>query len=113
MQQFMKEEEIRPAKIFDEYLRLAREDTDTYFEDVERQNGDCPACGTKGVPAFVKHGFAFEICSNCHSLFVNPRPVAETFSRYYTEPPSSKYWASTFCKETVDARREKFLKPTA
>jgi hypothetical protein len=104
----MKEEEIRPAKLFDEYLRLAREDTDAYFEEVERQNDDCPACKTKGAPAFVKYGFPYESCPNCYSLFVNPRPAAEAFTRYYTEFPSSKYWASTFYKETADARREKF-----
>ncbi|MEI6066101.1 MAG: class I SAM-dependent methyltransferase [Methylococcaceae bacterium] len=109
----MKEEEIRPAKIFDEYLRLAREDTDTYFSAAERQNGVCPACGTNGVSAFVKYGFAYESCPNCYSLFVNPRPVAEAFSKYYTESPSSKYWASTFYKETAEARREKLWKPKA
>ena len=32
----MKEEEIRPAKIFDEYLSLAQKDTDTYFSSAER-----------------------------------------------------------------------------
>ena len=109
----MKEEEIRPAKIFDEYLRLAREDTDTYFGTAERRDGNCPACGTKGEFSFVKHGFAYETCRNCLSLFVNPRPANVAFSKYYTESPSSKYWASTFYKETADARREKLWKPKA
>jgi 2-polyprenyl-3-methyl-5-hydroxy-6-metoxy-1,4-benzoquinol methylase len=107
----MKEEEIRPQKIFNEFLRLAKEDTETYFRAAERQSGACPACGGNGVTAFVKEGFAYEICASCHSLFVNPRPVAEAFSKYYTESPSSKYWASTFYKETADARREKLWKP--
>lgn len=109
----MKEEEIRPQRIFDEYLRLAREDTVTYFENVERENGNCPACNREGEPAFVKYGFDYEICPNCRSLFVNPRPVAGAFSKYYTESPSSKYWATTFYKETADARREKLWKPKA
>ena len=109
----MKEEEIRPAKIFDEYLRLAREDTDTYFGAAERHISNCPACGTKGDVAFVKYGFTYETCPNCMSLFVNPRPVNAAFSKYYTESPSSKYWASTFYKETADARREKLWKPKA
>ena len=109
----MKEEEIRPAKIFDEYLRLAREDTDTYFGEVERELCDCPACGAKGGATFVKYGFAYESCPACHTLFVSPRPVAEAFSKYYTDSPSSKYWATTFYKETSDARREKLWKPKA
>ena len=32
----MKEEEIRPKKIFDEYLSLAKKDTEIYFSDVEK-----------------------------------------------------------------------------
>ena len=109
----MKEDEIRPASVFDEFLRLAREDVVTYFGAAERQNGVCPACGEKGATAFVKQSFNYESCQNCHSLFVNPRPLAEAFSRYYTESPSSKYWASTFYKETAEARRAKLWQPKA
>ncbi len=109
----MKEEEIRPQKIFDEYLRLAREDTQTYFGHAEKVVGTCPACTAKGVPAFIKYGFTYETCPNCHSLYVNPRPVVEAFSRYYTESPSSRFWATTFYKETAEARKEKLWKPKA
>lgn len=109
----MKEEEIRPQKIFDEYLRLAKQDTVTYFGDVKKVPGACPACETNGQPAFVKNGFTYETCPNCLSLFVNPRPVMDAFTKYYTESPSSKYWASTFYKETALARREKLWKPKA
>ena len=109
----MKEEEIRPVEIFDEYLRLARKDTLTYFGDAQRVSSDCPACEKKGSLAFVKHGFSYEVCPDCYSLFVNPRPVESAFSKYYTESPSSKYWASTFYKETAEARREKLWKPKA
>lgn len=109
----MKEEEIRPQEIFDEYLRLAKQDTETYFGDVENVAGTCPACGAVGEPAFVKYGFTYETCPNCLSLFVNPRPVVSAFTKYYTESPSSKYWASTFYKETAAARREKLWKPKA
>ena len=109
----MKEEEIRPKKIFDEYLRLASEDTEFYFRHADRVNGVCPACLGVGKPAFIKFGFTYDECPNCLSLYVNPRPHMEAFSRYYTESPSSKFWASTFYKETAEARREKLWKPKA
>jgi len=48
----MKEEEIRPQRIFDEYLRLAKKDTEVYFSDVETIMGACPACDSLGEPAF-------------------------------------------------------------
>ena len=50
----MKEEEIRPKKIFDEYLRLASEDTEFYFRHADRVNGVCPACLGVGKPAFIQ-----------------------------------------------------------
>ena len=109
----MKEEEIRPQAIFDEYLRLAKDDTITYFADVEHVSVGCPACGKAGVFSFEKSGFRYEICPDCRTLYVNPRPVASAFSRYYTESPSSKYWATTFYRETAESRREKLWKPKA
>lgn len=109
----MKEEEIRPQKIFDEYLRLAQEDTKRFFQDVPCEKGDCPACGNRGTPAFQKHGFQYESCPSCHTLYVNPRPAVGAFTKYYTEAPSVKYWATTFYKETASARREKLWKPKA
>lgn len=109
----MKEEEIRPQRIFNEYLRLAERDTKTYFSGVDRVIGNCPACENVGEVAFEKHGFIYENCPRCFTLFVNPRPLAGTFLRYYTESPSSKYWASTFYKVTAEDRREKLWKPKA
>ncbi|BAO31127.1 class I SAM-dependent methyltransferase [Sulfuritalea hydrogenivorans] len=109
----MKEEEIRPKDVFDEYLRLAREDTGTYFRNARRETGNCPACEGEGMPAFTKNGFSYQTCPRCQTLFVNPRPVADAFSKYYTESPSSKFWATTFYKETADARLEKLWKPKA
>jgi len=109
----VKEEEIRPRKIFDEYLRLAQQDAVTYFSDVPRTSGPCPACAATGQHAFEKDGFNYETCSQCHTLFVNPRPAADAFTRYYTDAPSAKFWATTFYKETAEARREKLWKPKA
>ena len=109
----MKEEEIRPESIFDEYLRLAKIDTKVFFDNALREPIDCPACGIKGEPAFNKHGFDYELCINCDTLFVSPRPVNDAFIRYYSNAPSTEYWATTFYKATADARREKLWKPKA
>jgi hypothetical protein len=109
----MKEEDIRPRDIFDEYLRLAEADTKTFFSNAVREYISCPACGSKGSKAFEKHGFVYETCPDCQSLYVNPRPQAEAFNRYYEESPSSTFWATTFYKETAESRREKLWKPKA
>ena len=109
----MKEEDIRPRRVFDEYLRLAALDADKYFGKSLRQPVLCPACGTQGVYSFSKHGFSYEECPACQTLFVSPRPPAQDFCRYYQESNSAKYFATTFYRETAEARREKLWRPKA
>lgn len=109
----MKEEEIRPKQIFDEYLRLTERDIKKYFSGIKRDDIACPACGLEGIHAFVKQGFSYKQCLVCQTLFVSPRPPAQAFSRYYQESESAQYWASTFYKETAEARCEKLWHPKA
>lgn len=60
----MKEEDIRPKKIFDEYLRLAAQDAKAYFSGVTREYISCPACGNRGEFAFEKFDFTYDQCQN-------------------------------------------------
>jgi 2-polyprenyl-3-methyl-5-hydroxy-6-metoxy-1,4-benzoquinol methylase len=109
----MKEEEIRPRAIFDEYLRLAAVDAEKFFGGVARDNLNCPACGQRGEHCFDKHGFSYEQCPDCRTLFVSPRPSAETFFDYYQNSASARFFATTFYTETAEARREKLWRPKA
>ena len=109
----MKEEDIRPQKIFDEYLELAKNDTKNYFGDSEKESINCPACGNKGSYVFSKNGFKYDECGECFTLYVNPRPISSALDRYYTEAPSVEFWATTFYKETAESRRELLWKPKA
>lgn len=109
----MKEEEIRPRKVFNEYLRLAADDAEIYFGGAKRSPLSCPACGETGEHAFDKHGFSYEECPACQTLFVSPRPPAEDFFRYYKESASARYFGTTFYRETAEARREKLWRPKA
>ena len=107
------EEEIRPEEIFNEYLNLTEIDTKTYFENVTRLDINCPACGSEGNLWASKQGFKYNMCNQCNTLYVSPRPVMEAFNSYYTDSPSTKFWATTFYKVTENARREKLWKPKA
>lgn len=110
----MKEEDIRPQKLFNQYLSLAEQDVETYFGDAPLYHIPCPACGNPHCEfSFRKMGFDYEICPNCETLFVNPRPVAEAFNEYYTDSPSVRFWATNFYRETEEKRREHLIKPKA
>lgn len=110
----MKESDIRPDDLFNTYLALAAEDVETYFKNAPSGKHPCPACGSAdAVPQFRKLGFCYEECRRCGTLYVNPRPDAGAFSRYYTDSPSVRFWATHFYRQTEDARRERLVKPKA
>jgi SAM-dependent methyltransferase len=107
------EEEIRPEKIYNEYLMLTNKDVIDFFGNAETFEINCPACNTKGIDWVNKQGFNYQMCTDCKTIFVSPRPVNDAFNAYYTDSPSTKYWATTFYKITEPARREKLWKPKA
>ena len=106
----MKETETRRLEIFDDYLCLAREDMVTYYRQADVEISDCPACRKTCSLAFVKHEFSYEVCPNFHFLFVNLRQVEAAFLKCHSEPPASKYWFSTFHKETTEVKYDLFTK---
>tara|TARA_X000000368_G_C23036386_1_gene714759 strand:- start:1267 stop:2256 length:990 start_codon:yes stop_codon:yes gene_type:complete len=107
------EEEIRPENVFNEYLKLTAIDIKTYFENALKHDINCPACECVGDFWALKQGFNYNLCPNCQTIYVSPRPEIEAFNAYYTDSPSTKFWATTFYKITEDARREKLWKPKA
>ena len=109
----LKEKDIRPKGILEEYLRLAREELEHFFPPDQRESNACPACGTRGNSAFEKDGFIYEECPNCQTLYVNPRPPASLFSKFYRESKAAAYWATHFYPKTEASRREKLWRPKA
>ena len=109
----MKEEDIRPIVIFNEFLQMAKMDAETFFASSVKVEIHCLACDSIGKHVFTKNNFDYCQCDKCRTIYVNPRPDKESFSEYYTNSLSSKYLATTFYKETADARREKILEPKA
>ena len=109
----MKESEIRPSEIFDEYLSYCKEDIKKIFQNRNNYvNVNCPACDSnKIIESFVKDSFKYNFCKTCKTLYVNPLPPQENFRKYYTEGKSVKFWATDFYKHTEKSRKEKIFKP--
>jgi len=109
----MKEEQIRPKKIFDEYLDLSKKDISIFFKNKTKKKIRCIACKAQGKKLFIKYSFQYEYCEKCFSVYVSPRPNKKDFFNYYLNSNSSKFWATTFYKKTADQRRKKLWKPKA
>lgn len=111
----MKEKDIRPTALFNEYLKIAKEDISIFFSDTTSFVAVvCPACGRDDAsPCFEKSGFVYVECRGCHTLYVSPRPSLQSLGAFYRDSRSSRFWAERFYKETEDARREKIFRPRA
>ena len=109
----MREDDIRPADLLNEYLRLSSRDAETYFPDRERLSGrPCPACGGRdAVDAFEKDGFPVARCAACRTLYVTAVPAKEALDAYYRGSPSQKYWANVFTPAVAETRRRKIVRP--
>jgi 2-polyprenyl-3-methyl-5-hydroxy-6-metoxy-1,4-benzoquinol methylase/ribosomal protein S27E len=111
----MKEEEIRKRAAFNRYLELVAEDVQAIFAD---RSGfieiDCPACGNDNCQhQFERLGFTYVLCSDCGTLFVNPRPPSELLMDFYTASRSASFWVNEFFLPVAEARREKIFRPRA
>lgn len=109
----MKEEDIRPRELFLRLLRLAEEDSRTYFAKAPGRSIPCPACQEQGRPAFDKNGFSYSLCPRCRTLYVSPRPDEALFRAFYTDSPSARFMAEQFYPITAESRREYVWKPKA
>lgn len=111
----MREADIRPAGVFNEYLRLSADDARRYFADkATMQHRSCPGCGDDAPrSAFVKEGFDYVTCGTCGSLYARAVPPPDRLAAFYRDSPSQRYWAEVFFPTVAEARREKIFRPRA
>lgn len=108
----MKESDIRPSGIFDEYLRLSRNDAETLFKNGRRAKIHCPACSSDlSKLEFAKYGFDYVSCLECNSLYVSPRPSKKALDEFYDASESSHFWAERFFPAVAESRRTRIFRP--
>lgn len=105
------ENEIRPKDLFDQYLKLSEADGKK-LNHAQFSKISCPAClQDSGKSLFTKYGFSFEKCTNCSTLFCNPRPTPNQLREFYVNSKSAEFWSKEFLPVVESARREKLVKP--
>lgn len=100
----LKEEKVRPKKIFDSYLNLSKADTNLFFRSKKKKYFKCPACSKKGKKIFSKLIFDYDICKSCDSIYHSPRYEEKNFKLFYKNGKSVLYWGSNFYKKTSKSR---------
>jgi 2-polyprenyl-3-methyl-5-hydroxy-6-metoxy-1,4-benzoquinol methylase len=74
----------------------------------------CPACGTVNSKVMgEKFGFTYVICTQCDTVYTNPRPSQELLHQFYTVSQNYEYWNRYIFPATELVRREKIFRPRA
>ena len=107
----VKEEQIRPKKIFDKYLGLCKKDIQNFFINKKKIYIKCPACLNTGEKLFSKYKFTYFKCLKCNSIYNNPRPLEKYFNQFYLHGDSTKYWSTDFYAKTSKIRKKKLWEP--
>ena len=109
----LREKEIRPDS-------LMKGQAEAFAADIKRllqhKNNfvhvSCPACGVdKPRRAFEKFGMNYVICSDCETMYINPKPTPDILEMYYASSENYKYWNKYIFPASEQARREKIFRP--
>ncbi len=84
---------------------LARQDQ---FVDVT-----CPVCRQAGTPEFTKLEFHYELCPQCRTVFMNPRPAEKLLHEFYAQSRTYAYWNQHIFPASEAARRTSIFVPRA
>jgi SAM-dependent methyltransferase len=111
----VKETDIRPQSLFNEYLALAREDAIRLLANADGfVSVACPACGgNKSTDSFRKIDFRYTVCGDCETLYASPRPSVPQLADFYRDALSVKFWSTDFFRQTAEARRVSMFRPRA
>ncbi len=104
----LKESDIRPEKIYNEYKELLSQDAAEYFSDSSLLlKVDCPGCTSKESKAgFKKGGFNYRICDRCGSFFVSPRPKDEALRDFYRNSRAGIFLRKKLLTDTLESRSQ-------
>lgn len=109
----LKESEIRPDEIMKgQAERLANDVRRLMRHKADFVEVGCPACDSRRfVRAYEKYEIQFVSCSDCETVYANPRPSPEQMIDYYSHSENYAYWNQYIFPASENARRQKIFQP--
>lgn len=111
--QNLNENDIRPEDLMTEQKKHMLADIDFILQfKSEYVEVACPACGSNnGEAAFTKYSLNYKDCSDCGTLYINPRPTPEHLEQFYKQSKNYEYWNTHIFPASSEVRRTRIFKP--
>lgn len=108
-------EDIRPPGSMATFPGALKHDIDflarrtSEFVDVP-----CPACGSMARHfIYEKYACAHQVCDQCATQYVAPRPNPALLSEFYRQSETYRYFAEHIFPQSAETRRDRLFKPRA
>ncbi|MFA7345995.1 MAG: class I SAM-dependent methyltransferase, partial [Terrimicrobiaceae bacterium] len=107
------ENAIRPEHLMQEHARLFEEDVARLVSQKDRfVKASCPACDSDTpVRIFQKYGIDFQLCQNCETIYISPRPSPDLLDEFYGGSKHYAYWNDFIFPASEEVRRNKIFRP--
>ncbi len=107
------EQEIRPAELMEgQRVALLTDIGRLLSRRKEFVSVACPACeGTSFIPRMEKRGIDYGECTQCSTIYVNPRPSPDVLQWFYKGSENYAYWNKYVFPASEKARRERIMVP--
>jgi len=106
---------IRPTRFDNDHQRVLSEDIEMLLS---RKNEfvkcKCPACDIDDYEfQFLKRGFSYVRCRNCHTMYVNPRPSRDVLKWFYRNSKNYEFWNNVIFPASEESRHNNIIVPRA
>lgn len=107
------ENDIRPEKLMQKQKELYQLDVEEFVSKKDQfVKVNCPACfGIEYRHFLTKYTLDYAECTNCGTVYMNPKPTLQIMADYYEKSRNYVYWNEVVFPATENIRREKIFKP--
>ncbi len=109
----LKEHDIRPSELDEGKIKALEEDLERLHANIDDfVEVNCPACSSSSsIFEFEKYGFKFERCTDCQTVYMNPRATPEILDDFYSNSRLYAYWDKYIFPASRSTRMQNIFRP--
>jgi 2-polyprenyl-3-methyl-5-hydroxy-6-metoxy-1,4-benzoquinol methylase/ribosomal protein S27E len=108
-----KENDIRPVELLTDQIKAVQLDIDFLLKrKADFVTVNCPSCNSSiSTNKYQKSDFNYVECSECSTIYMNPRASASLLGEFYGQSANYQYWNDFIFPASEQVRRQRIFVP--